>query len=474
MSINIINKNIFRAYDIRGIYPKEIDEKTAELAGFYYPLFLLGNGVSKLKKRRRLTIFISRDARPSSPKLFAALKKGLLKSGAKIIDGGMTTTPMHYFCVNKTKADGGLMITASHQPAKYNGIKMTRRKAIPVSGEELLEFLEKQKTANLDAPRPSEEKIVKKDFQKEYVEFLLGAAKFPSARGESASGGKKPAKKLKIAADTGNGMAGLILRDLLKKLPVKFSILFEKPDCSFPNHEANPIKYETLAALKKEIKKQKADLGMAFDGDGDRVIFLNSKGEPIRPDLTLGLLASEYLKKRKGLKIVYDVRASKIVPETIKKLGGVPLKCRVGHKFFKNLLREQGVFFGGELSGHYYFKKFFNADSALFASLEILKIIISKNKSLEELISPFQKYFHSGELNFKIADKEKTMKEIKKRFKSGKLNETDGLTIEFPDWWFNLRPSANEPLLRLNIEARTRKILNSKTKLLAEILKKIK
>lgn len=457
-----INKDIFRAYDIRGIYPLEIDEKTAELVGFYYPDFLLGNRVAKLKKRRRLTIFISRDARPSSPKLFAALKKGLLKSGVKIIDGGLTTTPQHYFCVNKTKTDGGLMITASHRPGRYNGIKLTRRQAVPVSGEEFLKFLEKQKIINLDVARPSKEKIVKKDFREDYVAFLLKSAKFP------------PAKKLKIIIDNGNGMAGLILRDLFKKLPIKFSILFEKPDCSFPNHEANPIKYEMLATLKKEIRKQKADLGMALDGDGDRVVFLDAKGKAVRPDLTAALLASEYLKKRKGLKIAYDVRSSKIVPETIKKYDGVPLKCRAGHKFFKILLREKNAFFGGELSGHYYFKKFFNADSALFAALEVLKIIALKNKSLEELISPFRKYFHSGELNFKIANKKKAMVKIKKRFRSGKLDETDGVTLEFPDWRFNLRPSNTEPVVRLIIEAETKKLLSTKKETLVKILKKFR
>lgn len=468
MDINMINKIIFRAYDIRGIYSREIGEKTAELAGFYYPLFLLGSDATKLKKRRRLTIFVSRDTRPSSPKLFAALKKGLLKNGVKIIDGGLTTTPQHYFCVNKTKADGGLMITASHRPGRYNGIKLTRRQAVPVSGEEFLKFLGKQKIINLDVPRPStwNPYFQVKDFRKEYIEFLLGAVKFP-----------KSAKKLKIIIDNGNGMAGLILRDLLKKLPLKFSILFEKPDCSFPNHEANPIKAKTLTALKKEIKKQKADLGMAFDGDGDRVVFLDAKGKAVRPDLTAALLASEYLKKRKGLKIAYDLRLSKIVPETIKKLGGVPLKCRVGHKFFKILMREKKAFFGGELSGHYYFKKFFNADSAIFTALEVLKIIALKNKSLEELIFPFRKYFHSGELNFKIADKKKAAEKIKKRFirlgrKSGKLDETDGITLEFPDWWFNLRPSNTEPVVRLTIEAETKKLLAAKKETLVKILKK--
>lgn len=462
-----INRQIFRAYDIRGIYPKEIDEKTAELVGFYYPLFLLGSDAAKLKKRRELAIFISRDARPSSPKLFAALKKGLLKSGVKIIDGGLTTTPQHYFCVNKTKAGGGLMITASHQPGYYNGIKMTRQKAIPISGKELLEFLENRKTAHLAATPLSEGKIVKKDFRKEYINFLLRAAKFP-----------KSAKKLKIVIDNGNGMAGLILRDLLKKLPVKFSILFEKPDCSFPNHEANPLKAETLTALKKEIKKQKADLGMAFDGDGDRVVFLNAKGKAVRPDLTAALLASEYLSaeggKRKGLKIAYDIRASKIVPETIKNLGGVPLKCRVGHKFFKILLKEKGAFFGGELSGHYYFKKFFNADSGIFTMLEIVKIAAASEKPLEELISPFRKYFHSGEINFKIKDKEKALKEIKRRFIKGKLDKTDGVTLEFPDWRFNLRPSNTEPVVRLVIEAETKKLLISKKRMLKKILTKFR
>lgn len=467
-----INRQIFRAYDIRGIYPKEIDEKTAELAGFYYPLFLLSSDAAKLKKRRRLVIFVSRDARPSSPKLFAALKKGLLKSGAKIIDGGLTTTPQNYFCVNKTKADGGLMITASHRPGRYNGIKLTRQQAVPVSGEEFLKFLGKQKITDLDAPHPNVWKsgFQVRNFRKEYIDFLLEAVKFPKSADHA--GGR--AGKLKIAIDNGNGMAGLILRGLLKKLPLKFSILFEKPDCSFPNHEANPIKAKTLTALRKEIKKQKADLGMAFDGDGDRVVFLDAKGKAVRPDLTAALLASEYLKKRKGLKIAYDLRLSKIVPETIKKLGGVPLKCRVGHKFFKIMMREKKAFFGGELSGHYYFKKFFNADSAIFAALEVLKIIALKNKSLEELIFPFRKYFHSGELNFKIADKKKATEKIKKRFQNGKLDETDGVTLEFPNWRFNLRPSNTEPVVRLTIEAETKKLLAAKKETLMKILKKFR
>lgn len=451
-----INPSIFKAYDVRGLYPQEINENAAYFIGRAFVVWL-----KRKLKMKNPVIAVGSDARISSPRLKKALVRGILEQGGDIVDVGLTSTPMFYFAVNKTKTDGGVMVTASHNLAKYNGLKFTLKQARPVgSGSGLEEIKDIALKGEFEAAA-KRGKLKKKSFLRDYVNFMLRQIK------------QSKLPRLKIAVDSGNGMAGLILPHLFKRMKgIKIFPLYFKVDCGFPHHEANPLKEETLKDLKKLIRKKKADMGVAFDGDGDRVMFLTSKGRRIRADLMVALLAEEYLRKYPGAKIVFGVNSSRAVKEAILENNGRPLVSRLGHVFFKERLWKDGVVFGGELSGHYYFRDFFNADSGIFALMKILKIIAEKRQPLEELVRPFEKYFASGEINFTVKNTGWTMKALEKKFAGAKISKIDGLTFEYKDWWFNVRPSQTEPLLRLNIEAKTKKMLEEKKKALAMLIKK--
>src|SRR3989344_548208 len=450
-----MNEAIFKAYDIRGRYPEELDKEAAQAIARAFAVF-----ISRALKTKKPKIVVSRDARLSSPELEQAVIQGLQESGALVIRTGLASTPLFYFSVNAAKADGGLMVTASHNPKEWNGLKLVGRGALPIGlASGLREIKAMAETENFP-PAKAKSSIKSKNFLKSYVRLLTSDM--------------KNLGKFKIVIDNGNGMAGFILPHVFKKLKtLKIIPLYFKPDGSFPNHEANPLKKETLVVLKAAILKKQADFGVAFDGDGDRVFFLNKKGECVSADFITALIAREILKNKPGAKIIYDPRSSRIVRETVEENGGEAIISPVGHSFFKHKMRECGADFGGELSGHYYLKDFWNAESGIFTMIKFIKILSDSGKTFEELIQPFQKYFHSGEINFEVGDKERIMKLVEARYKDAKnIAHVDGLSVEYDDWWFNLRASNTENLLRLNLEAKSTSILKKRLEEIKAFIKK--
>jgi len=446
-----INPQIFRAYDIRGIYPKELDERAA---------YLIGRAFVKFFKKPRLKIVVGRDNRLSSPSLFKALTKGIIDQGADVIDIGLSTTPMHYFTVAHFKFDGGVMITASHNPPQYNGFKFVREKAIPISEKTGLKEIKKLTTRPGNViTRPG--RVVKKEVLKDYIEFNLKDFHL------------KKIKPLKIVIDTANAVPGILVPKIFKKTNCKIYYLFAKLDGSFPNHLPSPHEEKNLKSLKKEVLRKKADLGIAFDGDGDRVIFVDEKGKMIPGDLITALLASLILKENPGEKVLCDVRSSNIVRDVVKEMGGIPVIGRIGHSFIKERMRRENIIFQGELNGHYYLRTHYFCEAPFFVIFKILEEMSKQGKKISELTQPFKRYFHSGEINFEVKNKKKVLKTLENKFKGGKVLKIDGLRIVFPDWWFNVRPSHTEPVLRLVVEAKTKKLMEQKKKELSSLILKI-
>ena len=376
------------------------------------------------------------------------------------------------------------MVTASHNPAEYNGLKVSLAKAVPVGKESGLEEIKKIALEEGETIKANNKIgiITRKDILNDYTVFLTKNRRINPVRNKSlqatadmplasrTSNGVN--KNLKLVVDAGNGMAGFVLPKIFEKLGIKnYEPLYFDLDGNFPNHEANPLKEETLAELKKKVLENKADLGIAFDGDGDRVGFVTNNGEAVRGDYVIALIAGLLLKENAGRKIIYDVRSSRSVKEFIEENGGIPVRGKVGHAFMKERLRKEGILFGGELSMHYYFQEFFNCDSGELAMIKVLELLSESGKSLEELARPLNKYFQSGELNYEVGDKEAKIKEIESKFSDAQIDHLDGFTAEYPDWWFNLRASGTEPLLRLNIEANTKELLEEKQKILTKIIK---
>lgn len=445
-----INPGIFKAYDIRGVYPSEINEEAA---------YLVAKVLVKFLKPKSLVL--ARDMRPSSEPLYEAVFRAVKESGVKIFDVGLSSTPMHTFIINFENADGGIMVTASHNPAKYNGMKLEGKFGVSIgegSGmEEIKEMVLSGEAA--DVNRSGNTEVIKKNYLKEYINFL--ADKFS---GEDFS-------KINIAVDASNGMAGYILPALFEKLKIKYWSLYFELDGTFPNHEANPIKAENLEDLRKLVLEKKAALGAIFDGDGDRVAFSDGGGRMVPIDFVSALFAQFFLKEKPGAKIVHGISSSRVVKETIEENGGKAIVSRTGHSFFRRLMRQEKAYCGCEKSGHCFFEDFFYADSAVFTMLHILRLIVRTGKKLEELVAPYEKYFQSGEINLEVENKNAAIKTLESEYSGGLISHLDGLTAEYPDWWFNIRPSNTEPLLRLNIEATTPYLLEEKRK---EILEKIK
>ncbi len=463
----MVNPDIFRAYDIRGIYPEEINEETVYLIGRAFVRFL-----KRKARKKELKIVVGRDNRLSSPSLFRNLVKGVVQEGAKVIDIGLSTSPMLYFGVAYYGYDGGINITASHNPAEYNGLKIVREKAIPISEKtglqeikqttrtllvELAHLRERAARTGIDVAG----RVVKKDVLKDYLKFNFKSVKKSSLKGF---------RKIKIAVDTANAVSGLVVARFFKKLPCKTFHIFKKSDGSFPNHPPNPLKKENLRAIQKEVKNRKANLGVAFDGDGDRIIFLDHLARVISGDLITVLLAEIILEKHPDEKILYDLRSSNVAPETIKKMCGIPIRHRIGHSFIKETMRSQDIIFGGELSGHYYPRQNYFCEAPFFVLLKILERMSEKRKTLSELIKPYKKYFYSGEINFKVADKKSALKKLEQKYKKGKISKLDGLRIDFSDWWFLARPSNTDPVLRLVVEAKTKNLMEKKKKEIAKII----
>ena len=434
---------IFKAYDIRGIYPTEINADVAEAIGRAYIEF---TGAKK--------VAVGRDMRPHSLPLFEGLSRGMLAQGADVIDLGLVSTPMSYFANGTLKVGGSVMITASHNPGEWNGFKLCLANAVPISGAtgimEIQKIAEAKSWRKVDQPGT----LSTYDIAPEYGKFLRSFAQMD--------------RKLKVVVDYANAM-GLYeiagITDLYDIVP-----LYDTLDGTFPNHEANPLHIETLDAIRAKVREVGADFGAAFDGDADRCGFIDDKGEVIPMDLFTALIAQDIL-SRGPATILYDLRSSRAVPECIEANGGKAIRSRVGHAFIKAQMRENDAVFAGELSGHYYFKQNFTAESQGLAMIMLSNLICKKNKPVHELVQPLRKYFSSGEINSKVADVKPILDTIRARYADGNMFELDGISSEYPRWWFNVRSSNTEPLLRLIVEADTRELMEEKRDELLKIIR---
>lgn len=452
-----ISLKIFRAYDIRGIYPKEINQQVSKTIAKAFFIFL-----KKLYKKKRLKIVVGRDNRISSPKLFEGIKEGFLEKGVEILDIGYSITPLLYFAVWKLKADGGIQITASHNPPNYNGMKLTKIGGEIVGENSGLKEIKKifQRLNRKREKSKSKGKIKRIDYLEEYLEFNLKRINL-----------EKITLK-KVAFDTGNGVSGILVEKLSKILPFKTFHLFKKLDGNFPNHLPDPTKKENLKELQKFVRKHNCDLGVAFDGDGDRIVFLTEKGEFIMPDYITALISERILKKYPNSPIVYTICSSNIVKETIERAGGKAISSKVGHTFVKEKMLKENAPFGGEYSGHYFFKESNFSEAPLFVLFEVFKEISEKKLPFSKIIKPYKKYAFSGTINFKTTNKKKLLEKIEKKFKRKRKIKIDGVRIDFRDWWFLARPSNTEELVRIVLEAKTKKLMKEKLKEILTFFKK--
>ncbi len=429
---------IFKAYDVRGVYPGQLDEETARKIGLAFQHVLDDDD-----RRQGNQVVVSRDMRAHSKPLCTALIEGLRSAGLDVLEIGLATTPMNYFAIGHLESAGGIQVTASHNPAEYNGFKFSRRQARPVSGDHGIPLLERKVTDDdlpaAATPGAHEETDVFDAYGRHILAFL-----------------KRPAdtRSLKVVVDAANGM-GTLYRPLLEKMGIDLELLYFELDGTFPNHEANPLKLENLRDLRQQVRATGADLGISFDGDADRAAFVDETGEPVGSDLITALIAGELLTREPGKHVLYDLRSSRAVPEYIRERGGVPVRERVGHSFMKATLRAKQGIFGGELAGHYYFRDAYNADSALMAVVEILNLLWLKGQPLSERVAPLRRYAKSPEINFQVEDKQAKMDEVARRFADGTIDYLDGITVDYPEWWCNVRPSNTEPYLRLVMEAET-------------------
>jgi phosphomannomutase len=437
---------IFEAYDIRGIYPDQIEATAARKIGFAF--------VRYLGKDR---IVIGHDMRDSSPTLNRAFSEGARAAGADVTDIRLATTPMLYAAIIDGGFDGGAMITASHLPAKYNGVKLCREKAIPLSGDRGLPEVEAIYRGLNDLPSRSTGKRDELAFLDRYLQELIPLVEHPMS--------------LRVAVDAGNGMGGLDTPRLFERFPTyEFIPMYMKPNGDFPNHVPNPSLPENTADLQKRVLAEKANLGIAFDGDCDRCGFVDETGARVPADLVIAVLAEYFLSMDPGATILYDLRSSRSVPERIRQLGGSPVRTRVGHSFIKEKMRETDAVFAGELSGHYYYREMGFIDSGILSMISMLNLLALKDVPLSHLVTPLQKYARSGELNLHVHDPQPLFQELEATYKDGHQEHLDGLSVEYPDWWFNLRKSNTEPVVRLVMEADDASILKTQQARLLELI----
>jgi phosphomannomutase len=445
----VLDAKVFKAYDVRGIYPGELDEAGAEAIGRAY--------VEQFEPRR---IAVGRDMRLSSPAMQEALMRGAAAAGADVLDLGLVGTEMVYFAVGSLGLEGGAMVTASHNPKEYTGMKLVRRGALPVGGESgLLEVRDRALADSLAAPG-REGRVEPHDIWPAYVDQVLSFVDVSTI------------KPLRVVIDAANGMAGVMLPPVLERLPVEAVRCYFEPDGSFPNHEPNPLLPENREFIVRKTLEEGADLGVAFDGDADRCFFVDDTGEFVPGDFVTALFAESVLEKEPGAKIIYDVRASRAVPDTIERAGGVPLVNRVGHAFIKARMRKEDAAFAGEVSGHYYFRDFSQADTGVVPFLLMLELISKKGRPLSEILAPLRsRYFITGELNTPVPDVALKLQELKERYGGGRISHLDGISVDFDDWHFNVRPSNTEPLLRLNLEATSEKLMEQKRDEVLEVIR---
>lgn len=451
-----MNLGIFKAYDIRGVYPEEVNEDVAYRLGRAFAQMIF----DELKKNA-IKIVVGRDMRLSSPQLSESLIKGLTDQGADVVDIGMVSTPTFYFGVAKFGYDAGIQVSASHNPKQFNGFKMVRQNAIPVSGETGIMKLKDaiiKNEFNKVKKKGSVEKL--KNVLDEHVAFAL------------SSNGQEKIKPLKVVVDAANSMGGPMMEKLFEQLPCELIKLNFELDGTFPAHEADPLKDENNKQLQEKVKEVKADLGIALDGDADRIFFIDNEGRTVEPAIIRGILAQVFLRKNPGAKICYDIRPGKITIDMIKEAGGEPIVTRVGHSLIKEKAREVGAVFAGESSGHFFLKMPFGFfEEPLTMVLKILEELSISGKTFSEFIKPLMKYFHSGEINFEVSDKQAVFDRLKEKYGANLQYDFDGLSFVWDDWWFNVRGSNTENKIRLNLEATTEKLMKEKRDEVATLIK---
>lgn len=452
-----MDPNIFKAYDIRGIYPDQLNEDAAWKIGNASATFLRAmlRGYDRGLANKQ-SLCVGHDMRLHSRALANALIKGMNAAGAKIIDIGMIDTPQMYFAINYLGTCGGVQVTASHNPAQYNGFKVSGLEAKPVGADTGLKEIKHIATSLLHTRGSEEVMVEKRDLTAAYKEHVL---KFLGSK----------VKPLKIVIDASNGMAGKMVPLIFDKIGIEIIKLNFEHKGVF-KHEPNPLVESNLAQLKETVKKRKADIGVCFDGDADRLMMVDEKGQTISCDLMTALMVPYFLKKSPGAAVVYDLRSSWVVREEIVKAGGIARRERVGHAYMKKTLRTAHAIFGGELSGHFYYRDNFYADSGFITFVHMINILSSADDPISELVKPLRRYYASGEINFAVDEKEEMMKELKRKYSQGEIDDLDGITIQFKDWWFNCRSSNTEPLLRLNIEAKTKELLDKQLKEIESLL----
>ncbi len=436
----MLDPKVFKAYDVRGVYGEELDEDGAYAIGRAY--------VEQFGSQR---IAIGRDMRVHAPTMQAATIEGAVDGGADVVDIGMVGTEMLYFAVGSMGLDGGIAVTASHNPKEYTGMKIVRGGALPVGGESgLLDVRDRALDGFGDVARRGA--VTREDVYPAFVERVLSFIDVETL------------KPLRVVIDAANGMAGAMLPPVLERLPVDAVTCYFEPDGSFPNHEPNPLLPENREFIIRKMREEHADLGVAYDGDADRCFFVDDGGEFVPGDFVTALLAESILAKEPGAKVIYDVRASWSVPETIERAGGVPLVNRVGHAYIKHRMRQEDAAFGGEVSAHYYFRDFSQADSGVVPFLLMLELVSKKGEPLSRILEPYRsRFFITGEINTPVRDVDAKLAELEERFgREGRVSHLDGVSVEADDWHFNVRPSNTEPLLRLNLEARSRELMESK------------
>ncbi|MCS7050583.1 MAG: phosphomannomutase/phosphoglucomutase [Thermomicrobium sp.] len=435
---------VFKAYDIRGIYPTELDEHLAYRIGRAFALYL-----------QPRQVVVGRDMRVSSPALAEAIIRGLLDQGIDVTDVGLVSTDALYFAVGNYRFDGGVMVTASHNPPEYNGFKLCREEAQALSLDRGIGEI-RDLVLRGEFPEPARtgtrtQRDILDDFATHVLSFIDPTVIRPFT----------------VAVDAGNGMGGLIAPKILGRLPLRIIPLYFELDGRFPNHVPNPIEPDNVRDLQRTIVEQHADFGLAFDGDADRMFILDERGRLVGGDIITALVAKALLQKHPGATIVYNLICSRAVPETIRTSGGIPIRSRVGHSFIKALMREHDAIFGGEHSGHFYFRDNWYADSGIIAAVTVLELLSREGTTVSQAIAPIDRYVRSGEINIEVADAASVLRSLADHFQDGRLDYLDGLTVEYDHWWFNARPSNTQPLLRINVEATTPELLREKT---AEVL----
>jgi phosphomannomutase len=448
----VLDPKVFKAYDVRGIYPSELDEDGA---------YAIGKAFVEVFETKRIAV--GHDMRVTSPSMAEAVIRGASEAGADVLELGLVGTEMVYFAVGELGLDGGVAVTASHNPKEYTGLKIVRGGALPVGGESgLLEIRDRAMALSDTSQGLTPGHVERYDIWEQYVERVLSFVDLEAI------------KPLKIVIDAANGMAGVMLPPVLERLPqVEAVRCFFEPDGTFPNHAPNPLLPENREFIVRKTLEEAADFGAAFDGDADRCFFVDDSGEFVPGDFVTALFSELVLEKEPGAKIIYDVRASWAVPETIERAGGIPLMNRVGHAYIKQRMREEAATFGGEVSGHYYFRDFSQADSGVVPFLLMLELVSKRGQKFSEILRPFREtYFITGELNTPVPDVGLKLQELEERFdQEGRISHLDGVSVDAEDWHMNVRPSNTEPLLRLNLEARSKELMESKRDEVLEVIR---